>query len=297
MPISRYIAPRSYIKTTLKPALIVLLVLLMAGCVGWRPEPDGKYYSDDGPPPDYQKNHIKADAVPRVEPKSRGGNPDSYVVFGKRYHVMKSSNGYVERGIASWYGKKFHGRRTSNGEIYDMYGMTAAHKTLPIPTYVEVKNIRTGKKIIVRVNDRGPFHDGRIIDLSYAAAQKLGTSAKGTGLVEVRAIDPVAWQKKQQGKTEVAQITSTLPAPDKADTSSRLYIQLGAFSVKSNAMSMLSQAKNKSLYRPTIVNGTSSSGSPVYRVRIGPFNGVDHIDSMIARLLDVNINDFHVVIE
>ena len=297
MPISLHSAPRTYLKTAFQLILVVMMSLLLAACGGgWKPAPDGKYYSDDGPPADYRENHIKADAVPKVEPKSRGGNPDSYEVFGKRYRVMKDSNGYVERGIASWYGKKFHGRRTSNGEVYDMYAMTAAHKTLPLPTYVEVKNIRTGKKIIVRVNDRGPFHDGRIIDLSYAAAQKLGTASKGTGLVEVRAIDPVAWQQ-QQGKTEVVEITSTEPPPGKADTNSKLYIQLGAFSVKSNALSMILQAQQKSLYRPAIVNGTSSNGNTIYRVRIGPFNGVDHVDSMIARLHDVDINEFHVVIE
>ena len=103
-------------------------------------------------------------AVPRVEPLSRGGNPESYVVFGKRYYPMKSSLGYVERGIASWYGSKFHGRNTSNGEVYDMYRMTAAHKTLPLPTFVEVTNLENGRQVILRVNDRGPFHSNRIID-------------------------------------------------------------------------------------------------------------------------------------
>ena len=102
-----------------------------------------------------------------MEPKSRYGNPESYVVFGKRYYVKDSSKGYVETGIASWYGTKFHGRRTSSGETYDMYAMTAAHKTLPLPTYVEVTNLNNGRSIIVKVNDRGRFHEIRIIDLSY----------------------------------------------------------------------------------------------------------------------------------
>jgi rare lipoprotein A len=206
---------------------------------------------------------------------------------------MKNGNGYVERGIASWYGTKFHGRRTSNGEVYNMYAMTAAHKTLPLPSYAEVKNIRTGKKIIVRVNDRGPFHDGRIIDLSYAAAQKLGVAATGTGLVEVRAIDPLTWQ---QGKSAQEMVQTDIP-PDKADRNSRIYIQLGAFSQKGNASALYTRAKRNSLYKPFIANGKDQHGKNVYRVRIGPFDGIDHVDSMIARLLEVNFDEFHVVIE
>ena len=130
------------------------------------------------------------DAVPKVEPKSRYGNPASYVVFGKRYYTKASSDGHVERGLASWYGKKFHGRKTSSGERYDMYGMTAAHKTLPLPSYVQVTNLSNGRSAVVRVNDRGPFHGKRIIDLSYSAARKLGVVARGTAMVEVRSIDP-----------------------------------------------------------------------------------------------------------
>jgi len=130
------------------------------------------------------------DAVPKVEPKSKYGNPKSYVVFGRRYYPKASSKGYVKRGLASWYGKKFHGRRTSNGERYNMYAMTAAHKTLPLPTYVRVTNLRNGRSTVVRVNDRGPFHGNRIIDLSYSAARKLGMAAKGVEMVEIRTIDP-----------------------------------------------------------------------------------------------------------
>jgi rare lipoprotein A len=137
------------------------------------------------------------DAVPKVEPLSRFGNPDSYVVFGKRYRTMDSSAGYVERGVASWYGPTFHGRRTSSGERYDMYAMTAAHKTLPLPTYARVTNLKNGRSAVVRINDRGPFHAGRVIDLSYAAASKLGVVDKGTARVEVRAIDPARPQPEE----------------------------------------------------------------------------------------------------
>lgn len=131
-----------------------------------------------------------ADAVPKIEPKSKYGNPKSYVVFGKRYYTKSSSKGHVERGLASWYGKKFHGRKTSSGERYDMYAMTAAHKTLPLPTYARVTNVSNGRSAVVKINDRGPFHGSRVIDLSYSAARKLGVVASGTAMVEIKTIDP-----------------------------------------------------------------------------------------------------------
>jgi rare lipoprotein A len=130
--------------------------------------------------------------VPRVEPRSRYGNPASYVVRGRRYHTKDDSKGHIERGVASWYGPGFHGRKTSNGERYDMYAMTAAHKTLPLPTYARVTNLENGRSAVVRINDRGPFHGPRVIDLSRAAAAKLGVLASGTAEVEVRALDPMS---------------------------------------------------------------------------------------------------------
>ena len=132
------------------------------------------------------------DAVPRAEVKTRSGNPESYEVDGKEYHVLDTSRGYSQRGIASWYGQAFHGRSTSSGEPYDMYLMTAAHKTLPLPTYVQVTNLENGRTVVVRVNDRGPFVEGRIIDVSYVAAQRLGMVGRGTAQVEVVALDPPA---------------------------------------------------------------------------------------------------------
>jgi len=155
---------------------LLLLVGLPGGCSGT---------GDKVPEP-----FDTADAVPEVEPKSKYGNPKSYVVFGRRYYTKASSKGHVERGLASWYGKKFHGRKTSNGERYNMYAMTAAHKSLPLPTYVRVTNLANGRSTVVRVNDRGPFHGNRIIDLSYSAARKLGMAAKGVEMVEIMAIDP-----------------------------------------------------------------------------------------------------------
>ncbi|MBB3227745.1 rare lipoprotein A [Luteibacter sp. Sphag1AF] len=128
--------------------------------------------------------------VPKVEPRALYGNKSPYSVLGKSYNVLPSPNGYVERGIASFYGNKFHGYKTSSLEEYDMYQFSAAHKTLPLPSYARVTNLENGRSVIVRINDRGPFHENRIIDLSFAAAVKLGVWPKGTGLVEVRAIDP-----------------------------------------------------------------------------------------------------------
>jgi rare lipoprotein A len=163
-----------------------------------------------------------ADAVPRVEPKSKYGNPASYVVRGKRYRTKGSSAGHVERGLASWYGKQFHGRKTSSGERYNMYAMTAAHKTLPLPTYVRVTNLENGRSAVVKVNDRGPFHGPRVIDLSYSAAKKLGVVQKGTAMVEVRAIDPnrpgsdtgpFFASKAAKAKPRTVAINESKPAP------------------------------------------------------------------------------------
>ena len=135
---------------------------------------------------------LPPDAEPRQEYKSRQGNPAFYDELGVRYRVLQTSRDYVQRGIASWYGHPFHGRTTSTGETYDMYAMTAAHKTLPLPTYVRVTDLDTGNRVVVRVNDRGPFVEGRVIDLSYIAAVKLGIADRGTARVEVRAPDPPA---------------------------------------------------------------------------------------------------------
>lgn len=149
------------------------------------------------------------DAEPRDEPQVRAGNPPVYVIKGKQYRTLKSHHGFKQAGYASWYGTKFHGRNTSNGEKYDMYAMTAAHKTLPIPCYVRVTRDDNGKSIIVRVNDRGPFVDGRIIDLSYAAATKLGITQSGTAKVHIEAIDVGKYRQKDLRRTAPTSATST----------------------------------------------------------------------------------------
>ena len=225
-------------------------------------------------------------AVPKNEPKSRYGNPESYVVFGKRYYVLDSSKNYVEKGIASWYGTKFHGRRTSSGETYDMYAMTAAHKTLPLPTYVQVKNLNNGKYIIVKVNDRGPFHENRIIDLSYTAAIKLDIIKKGTGLVEVRAIDPMRSTKNSLVNEKKNKISTN------QDIS--FYIQVGTFGELENA-EILKQ-KLSSLGDDLIkISNVVTSGKTLYRVRIGPITDTKLSDPIVAKLSSFGIFKYRIV--
>jgi len=237
------------------------------------------------------------DAVPKYEKRTKAGNPDSYVVLGKRYHVMKSSRGYVERGIASWYGKKFHGHKTSNGEVYNMYAMTAAHKTLPIPTYVQVTNLNNGKQVIVRVNDRGPFHENRIIDLSYAAASKLGISGHGTGMVELRAIEP---GEPATQPTRIAQNTPpakpAAPASPPATTPHRLYLQLGSFISRDNAESLRARLALNNVARAAVEESTVDR-RPIYRVRVGPLGSVAEADKLALKIDRLGIGVPRIVID
>ena len=229
------------------------------------------------------------DATPKVEPRSRYGNPESYEVFGKRYYVLNSGKGFVERGIASWYGTKFHGKRTSSGETYDMYVMTAAHKTLPLPTYVEVSNLENKKSIIVRVNDRGPFHENRIIDLSYAAASKLGILADGTGLVEVRAIDASMYASDNK-KPQLRKVAlDNRPITE-------FYIQVGAFSELMNAENL--RVKIDSIGKSLIkINQAMVDNKLLYRVRIGPLVSVDNADQIVNQLIHLGVTDYHIVVD
>ena len=228
------------------------------------------------------------DAVPKLETKSRYGNPESYVVFGKRYHTLKSSNGFVERGIASWYGKKFHGRRTSSGETYNMYAMTAAHKTLPLPTYVRVINLDNKRSIVVRVNDRGPFHANRVIDLSYTGATKLGMLRKGTALVEVRAIDPTQSETASAPAVKVSSETSVAGV--------RLFLQIGAFNYRDNAEKLkhrVAEMADELVHIVEIIH----NGKTIFRVRLGPLLDVAHADRLAFLLADAGFEHPHIVLE
>lgn len=198
-------------------------------------------------------------AVPANEPKSPYGNPKSYVVDGKRYHVLKSSKCYHARGYASWYGPGFDGHRTSDGDTYDMYSMTAANKVLPLPSFVRVTNLENHRSVIVKVNDRGPFHPGRIIDLSYVAAAKLGIVGDGSALVEVDGIDPGDPRKTRDcgSKSKNAQHPSGL------------YLQTGAFSQRSDAHNQLRKIISAGLKNAFILKPSKSQS--YYRVRLGPY--------------------------
>jgi len=208
------------------------------------------------------------DAIPRREPRSAHGNPPFYRVLGKRYTVLASEEGYLERGVASWYGPTFHGESTSNGEKYNMYGMTAAHKTLPLPCYARVTNLKNGKSVVVRINDRGPFVSNRLIDLSYSAAQKLDMLKEGTTLVEVRALTV----------QEPDNLTRSAQAPPPS-----LYVQVGAFADQSNAQRVLSRLKSGGLGSAFILS--PPDGQPqLYRVRLGPISSVPEFDTLAAKL-------------
>jgi len=269
------------------------------------------------------------DVVPRIEPRSRSGNPPFYDVLGKRYFVLSSNVGYVERGVASWYGPGFHKVRTSTGETYDMYGMTAAHKTLPLPAYVRVTNLQNGRSVVVRVNDRGPFVGNRIIDLSYTAASKLDMLRNGTAMVEVRSLDvapvpaPATPITAADSAPTAAPLTATpleavSPAAPAAGSPAQsspvagsaaagssvtqvavpaaLFIQAGAFSDPKNAERLAERLRGGG-YGKIFVRDNEIAGRRMYRVRIGPVPSVAEFDRIVAALERVGINDAHLALD
>jgi rare lipoprotein A len=225
--------------------------------------------------------------TPKVEPRARYGNNPNYSVLGKDYHVVTDSRGYVERGIASWYGNKFHGYMTSSLEPYDMYQFSAAHKTLPLPTYARVTNLDNGKSVVVRINDRGPFHENRLIDLSYAAAVRIGIWPKGTGLVEVRAIDPA------HPDATPAPLPKTVTAEA---ASARIYLQLGAFGDRANADRVASAARKGGIDKVD-VEAADVNGRTVHRVRVGPLADVAAADALAPRIESLGLGAPRVAIE
>jgi len=248
---------------------------------------------------------MPGDAVPRPEARSKYGNGrdlgngPQYEVLKKTYTVMPSSAGYQERGVASWYGKKFHGNLTSNREVYDMYGMTAAHKTLPLPTYVRVRNLRNDKVIVVRVNDRGPFVHNRIIDLSYSAASKLDMIRDGTSLVEVTAISFDQSGRSQSTGDRPSRV-STPAGPASTSTNiaetQRIFVQVGAFGDRDNAarrLAILSQAGITDAF----VHEDTSTRPSLYRVRVGPVAGVTQYDRLVEELDGLGIKDPYLITE
>ena len=277
-----------------------------------RPQSSRYAQSDDSGPggalPDVSKI---PEPVPKAEPRSVYGNKSPYEVLGKTYSVLPNASGYVERGIASWYGNKFHGYTTSNFEKYDMYAYSAAHKTLPLPSYARVTNLDNGASVIVRINDRGPFAENRVIDLSYVAAIKLGIWQKGTGLVEVRAIDPEHPDRDPVVRAPAAvtrpvapaapprssetRVASAAPAPEKIHKPA-LYLQVGAYADQVNAERAAATLRNAQLGAVGVVEGTSN-GRPVRRVRIGPLRDVDEADALTPKVRALGLGEPRVAVD
>lgn len=264
-----------------------------------------------GPDKDDYADAKKTSTDPRTpsavsDPADTG---DSYTIAGQTYNVMLSAEGHVERGIASWYGKKFHGQQTANGERYDMYAMTAAHRELPLPTYVAVTNLENGREVVVRVNDRGPFKRNRIIDLSYTAASRLGMAEAGTAPVEIRTVDRPEGGLESTTGADVDAVTtpaSNDAAKVNAGNSRRseastgkvdYYIQVGAFAERDNAYRMVGRAEAAKVAPAVDVSEHRRRGKRLYRVRVGPVSSAESVDRVTAELADVGITDSHVVVE
>ncbi|HEY2627704.1 MAG TPA: septal ring lytic transglycosylase RlpA family protein [Usitatibacter sp.] len=238
------------------------------------------YYSDDGPPESVPSNLAEIpDAVPRDEAYNRFANKP-YTVFGRTYVPVLNKEPTKERGIASWYGKKFHGQKTASGEVYDMFAMTAAHPTLPIPSYAKVTNLKTGKSVVVRVNDRGPFHTDRVIDLSYAAASRIGIAAPGSGMVEVERVF-----SSTPGTPIV--VATTPPPPPTVETAMvvedrGLWLQIGAFASKESADIFREQAARDLSWNNEPLDVSPRDG--FYRVRLGPYKNRDEADAIAQKV-------------
>jgi rare lipoprotein A len=275
----------------------------------------GGYFEDDGPDARARDVSQIPDATPRAERLSASGNKP-YVVYGQTYYPVADAKGYREKGVASWYGKKFHGRRTSSGEPYDMYTMTAAHKTLPLPCYARVRNLSNGKSVIVRVNDRGPFLHNRLIDLSYAAAARLGIVGTGTGIVEVEAVGPDYTPAPEPALTagagntpdeipvrrpvvELIPAALAAPAAPAGASGPLLYLQVGAFGQWDNAANLRTRLERAG-YRPIFVQSVLTEGDAaqrLYRVRVGPVASVEEGDRLTQQLEQFGIADAHIVVE
>ena len=264
-----------------------LLGLLLISCAGEQkiePEPG------DGPSTLDLKASDVADAVPRAEPLARYGNHSPYEVFGKKYTVLKSNEGYHERGTASWYGSKFHGRRTSSGEPYDMHLATAAHKSLPLPTYAEVTNLDNGRKVIVKINDRGPFKTGRLIDMSYGAALRLDMIATGTARVDVRVIDVYSGSGERViADTGVAnEVTHKINEGVDAGNDQATWLQAGAYGRREGAEKLAGQLEQADV-SPVSIHNTGN----LFRVWLGPYLSSVELESVIARVIELGFERPH----
>ena len=279
-------------------AVLCLLPALLVGCGSIAPRQDapaasnpgkpavtakkgGGYYLDDGPGDNPPANlDAIPDAEPKVEPLHRFANRP-YSVLGKTYTPDTRLKPYKETGVASWYGRRYHGQKTSIGEIYDMYGMTAAHPTLALPSYVRVTNLKNGKSVVVRVNDRGPFHSDRLIDLSYTAAYKLGVLAGGSTRGEVETIDPANYSAAATPLSENAP-PPIAPAETQAKAAGGHYIQLGAFGAQENAEAFRGKLKGELAQLADKLQIHPSGG--LFRVRAGPFQTLAEASQIAAEI-------------
>src|SRR5687768_14609813 len=260
----------------------ILLIGSLVGCSGNAPRPSTESRETASPP---------AAASPSAPRRSERGNPPFYDVLGKRYHVLPTSAGYVARGVASWYGRDFHGLSTSSGETYDMNAMTAAHTTLPLPTWVEVTNLANGKRVVVKVNDRGPFVDNRLIDLSYAAATALDMVGTGTTRVEVRVVAPPL----ESLRAAVPVVVSTAPAQAGAAGSAELmFLQVGAFAQQENAERLVARLRASGFVNPTLVT-QPNDGRRLHRVWLGPVRDSVEYDALDARLRSIGVSGARLV--
>ncbi|MFT6092800.1 MAG: rare lipoprotein A [Pseudohongiellaceae bacterium] len=231
-----------------------------------------------------------AEIIPVPITRTRAGNRSPYTVLGKSYNVMATEAGYSERGVASWYGEKFHGHKTSNGEVFDMYLASAAHKSLPIPSFLKVTNLDNNRSIVVRVNDRGPFHGDRLVDLSYAAAVKLGYADRGTARVQLDSIIAKGDGTSSPGaQSNAAQISS--------NSSARKYLQVGSFSHRA-AAEKLSQKLRNLTDRPVFIRSVETvNNGEMHRVRIGPLMDTNEIGRLSQRVAAANLGSPYTVTE
>ncbi len=290
----------------------VLLLLLLGGCASEqrddvasqpaKPTPAG---SDRDGTPGYRADLANApDAVPRPEVRTKAGNKSPYTVLGKTYRVQPVPAGHRERGLGSWYGTKFHGRKTSLGDDYDVYTMTAAHKTLPLPSYLRVTNLENGRRAVVRVNDRGPFHEDRVIDLSYAAAYRLGYAGKGTALLELEVLDPMApeWVAKRAGREyrQPQSVASAAPSegPELSPEPAPVALPVLAPEPGSELPDVVAQSESGAGPAPIAAEGVAvadaAAGSGVSRtwLQAGAFRSMDGARSLqrsIAALVDQDV--------
>lgn len=266
-------------------ATLAALMLVLAGCAsGPRPgpaEPDFDRQQDSPPLVDRPGLATLADPEPRWEPLSRSGNRSPYEVFGQTYFLLPTAEGYSERGIASWYGQKFHGRYTSSGEPYDMFELTAAHRSLPLPTYVRVTNLENGRTTIVKVNDRGPFHEDRVIDLSYAAAVKLDFMAQGTAEVHVEVIEP--------DDRPLPTLVLVDEPESKGGGVTPLWLQAGAFGNPVAAEALQEQLDGLlSEAAETVGVKLLTGDDELVRVRVGPIQGAREAGRLQALLQGID---------